>query len=175
MGDWFGVDLTDYFDPSGDDHFVERPARVEDDFAFFFDERGRRQPVDHWSDLLFQSTWWQDAERNILRLDELDEMRCSRIYGFVARHEEETGTLLAWQATRGPVPSGDVAFDAYDRGQGQLLDMVSEHGWIHRTDLMAALQRRMRGWPAVEGTCFCGYPVAEGWDHTACHAGMEIA
>lgn len=137
--------------------------------------RGRRQPVDHWSDLLFQSTWWQDAERNIWRLDELDEMRCSRIYGFVARLEDETGTLLAWGATRAPVPGGDVAFDAYDRGLGQLLDMVSERGWIHQTELMSALQRRMRGWPAVEGTCFCGYPVAEDWDHSACHAGMEIA
>jgi hypothetical protein len=157
---------------------AERRARLEEqqfDDAGFEILRGRRQPVDHWTDLLFQSTWWQDADRKIWRLDELDEMRCSRIYGFVARREEETGTLLAWEATRGPVPTSDVAFDAYDRGQGQLLEMVSEPGWIHRADLMVALQRRMRGWPAEEGTCFCGYPVAEDWDHTACHAGMEIA
>jgi hypothetical protein len=40
---------------------------------------------------------------------------------------------------------------------------------------MVALQRRMRGSPAEEGTCFCGYLVAEDWDHSACHAGMEIA
>ncbi|MFD3442608.1 hypothetical protein ACFWU3_34555 [Streptomyces sp. NPDC058685] len=85
--------------------------------------------------------------------------RCARIYEFVARREDETGTLLAWEATRGPVPTADVAFDGYDRGQGQLLEMVGERGWIHRTELMAALQRRIRGWPAVEGTCFCGYPV----------------
>lgn len=136
---------------------------------------GRRQPVDHWSDLLFQEVWWQDADRRIWRLDELDEMQCSRIYGFVARLEEETGTRLAWEATHGPMPSGDAAFDAYERGQAQLLGMVGERGWIHRTDLMAALQRRMRGRPAAEGACFCGYPVAAGWDHAACRAGMEIA
>ncbi|MFF1600722.1 hypothetical protein ACFVYV_24990 [Streptomyces mirabilis] len=156
---------------------AERRAWLEEQW---FDEdfeitRGRRLPVEHWSDLLFQDTWWQDAERNIWRLDELDEMRCSRIYGFVARLEEETGTRLAWEATHGPMPSGDVAFDGYERGQAEVLEMVSERGWIHRTELMQALQRRMRGLPSVEGTCFCGYPVDVGWDHTACHAGMEIA
>ncbi|MFE1206372.1 hypothetical protein ACFW5V_32315 [Streptomyces sp. NPDC058762] len=156
MGDWFGVDLTDYFDPGGDDYSPPTP-------------------VDHWSELLLQPTWWHDPDGSIWRLDEMDEMRCSRIYGFIARHEDETGTRLAWEATRGPAPGGDVAFDAYDRGLGQLLDMVSERGWIHRTELMQALQRRMWGLPSVEGTCFCGYPVAEGWEHSACRAGMEIA
>ncbi|CAM5234304.1 hypothetical protein [Streptomyces griseomycini] len=156
---------------------AERRAQLEelqfdDHFAIF---RGRREPVDHWSDLLFQSTWWQDADRNIWRLDELDTMRCSRIYGFIAQHEDETGTRLAWESTHGPMPRGAVAFDAYERGRAQLLEMVSERGWIHRTDLMVALQRRMRSLPAVEGTCFCGYPVAGDWDHSACHAGMEIA
>lgn len=53
--------------------------------------------------------------------------------------------------------------------------MVSERGWNHRTELTVALQRRTRGLPAVEVTCFCGYPVAADWDHSACHAGMEIA
>ncbi|WP_328491214.1 hypothetical protein [Streptomyces zaomyceticus] len=136
---------------------------------------GRRQPVDHWTDLLFQGTWWQDADRSIHRLDQLDEMRCSQIYGFVAGLEEQAGTLLAWTTTLGPMPSGDVAFDAYDRGQSELLSMVGERGWIQRTELMVALQRRMRRMPAIEGTCFCGYPVIEEWDHSACRAGMEIA
>ncbi|GHH22509.1 hypothetical protein [Streptomyces lanatus] len=138
--------------------------------------RGRRQPVDRWSDLLFQATWWQDADaaRTIWRLDELSEQQCALIHRFVAMHEEETGTLLAWESTHAPVPSGDVAFDAYDRGQSQLLEMVSEHGWIHRTDLMLALQRRMRGWPAVEGTCFCGYPVTEGWTTLRATPGWKL-
>ncbi|MER6109288.1 hypothetical protein [Streptomyces hirsutus] len=153
MSDWFGVDLSD--------------CDVDDYVP--------RDPADHWSELLFQATWWHEPDGSIWRLDELDAMRCSRIYGFIAQQEAETGTLLAWEATQGPVPSGDVAFDAYDRGHGQLLEMVSERGWIHRTELMVALQRRMRGLPAVEGTCFCGYPVSDGWDHSACHAGMEIA
>ncbi|MFF9901334.1 hypothetical protein [Streptomyces longispororuber] len=173
-GDWSGVNLHDC-DPSEWHITGDQPVRAHDDFAFSFDERGRRQPVDHWSELLFQSTWWQDAERDLWRLDELDEMRCSRIHGFIARREDETGTLLAWEATRGPEPSGDVACDAYNRRLGQSLDVVSERGWIHRTELMVALQRRMRGRPAVEGTCFCGYPVERGWDHSACHAGMEMA
>ncbi|MFJ4880110.1 hypothetical protein ACIP93_33550 [Streptomyces sp. NPDC088745] len=141
------------------------------DSVFTEDWRVRPQRVEHWSELLFQSTWWQDAERNIWHLDGLDAMRCSGIYEFIARREDETGTLLAWSATRVPVPTGD----ADGRGQDQVLAMVGERGWILRTDLMVALQRRMRGLPAVEGTCFCGYPVAEGWDHSACHDGMEIA
>jgi hypothetical protein len=153
VSDWFGVDLSDC-DPG--------------DYA-------PPTPVDHWSELLFQSTWWHDRGGTIWRLDEMDEMRCSRVYGFIARHEDETGTRLAWEGTHCPMPSGDVAFYAYDRGLGQLLDMVGRRGWIHETELMTALQRRMRGLPSVEGTCFCGYPVTEGWDHSACHAGMEIA
>lgn len=156
---------------------AERQARLEEQQ---FDEcfeilRGRRQPVDHWTDLLFQGTWWQDAERAIHRLDELDEMRCSRIFGFIAKREEEVGTQFAWEVTQAPVPSGDVAFDAYDRGMSKLLLMVGDRGWIHGTDLMAALRRRIRGLPSVEGTCFCGYPVQKGWGHSMCQAGMEIA
>lgn len=154
------------------DEFRIEAQQFEDEFEIL---HGRRQPVDHWSDLLLQEVWWQDPDGSIWRLDELDEMRCSRIYGFVARFEEETGTRLAWEATHGPMPRGDVAFDAYERGQDQVLGMVGERGWIHRTDLMAALQRRMRGRPAAEGTCFCGYPVAAEWDHAACRPGMEIA
>ncbi|MFB8120602.1 hypothetical protein ACFC51_32650 [Streptomyces sp. NPDC055962] len=154
MGDWFGVDLSDC--DAGDDAPYSRP-------------------VDHWSELLSQSTWWHDPDGSIWRLDELDDMRCSRIFGFIARHEDETGTRLAWEATRGPEPSGAVAFDEHGRDLGQLLEMVGRRGWIHETALMVALQRRMRGLPAVEGTCFCGYPVAEGWDHGACRSGMEIA
>ncbi|MFF7206235.1 hypothetical protein [Streptomyces sp. NPDC008141] len=93
-----------------------------------------------------------DAFRHLTVIIAIDDSgwRCARIYEFVARREDETGTLLAWEATRGPVPTADVAFDGYDRGQGQLLEMVGERGWIHRTELMSALQRRMRGWPAVE-------------------------
>ncbi|MGW0033046.1 hypothetical protein ACWDXD_24920 [Streptomyces sp. NPDC003314] len=154
MGDWFGVDLTDY--DLGDDYV--RPT-----------------PVDHWSELLFQSTWWHDRDGSVWRLDELDAMRCTRILGFITSHETETGTRLVWEATNGPEPSGDVASDAYDRGLSELVDLVNRRGWIGRTDLAGALRRRMRGLPAVEGTCFCGYPVEEGWDHSACRAGMETA
>ncbi|MFJ4988695.1 hypothetical protein ACIP9H_33460 [Streptomyces sp. NPDC088732] len=136
---------------------------------------GRRQPVDRWADLLFQSAYWQDDQRTIWHLDELDPVYCSRIYGFIVRQEDEVGTQLAWDATRGPDPSGDVAWDAATRSVDALLELVSERGWISRTELMQALSRRMRGRPAVEGECFCGYPVAEGWVHSSCYAGMEMA
>lgn len=146
-----------------------------DDKDFDFDEHGRRQPVAHWSDLLFQPTWWQDEQRAIWRLDELDPMQCSRIYGFVARQEDEVGTRLVWELGGGWQPGGFQASEDLARGDFELTAMVSRRGWITRTELMVALQRRMRGLPAAEGTCFCGYPVADDWDHSACHAGMEIA
>lgn len=156
---------------------AERRARLEehrfeDGFEIL---RGRRQPVDHWTELLFQSTWWQDADRNGWRLDELDDMRCTRIYGFIARTEDETGTRLVWEMGQWGEPQGFQASEDKARADLELTDMVSERGWIHRTELMVALQRRMRGRPAVEGKCFCGYPVEDDWDHSACRAGMEIA
>lgn len=157
-------------DPDG--LHIEAQALDADGFEIL---RGRRQPVDHWSNLLFQSTWWQDADRNIWRLDELDTMQCSRIYGDIARQEDETGTRLVWEMSSGWQPGGFMASEGLARGGLELTTMVGERGWITRTDLMVALQRRMRGLPAVAGTCFCGYPVADDWDHSACHAGMEIA
>jgi hypothetical protein len=145
------------------------------DHRFDFDREGRRLPAGHWIDLLFQSTWWQDQKQAIWRLDELSAVRCGRIYRFIARQEDGVAEHLAWEATRAPEPTAEAAFDAYDRGLNALLETVSEAGWIQRAELMTALRRRMQGLPATEGTCFCGYPVALGWDHSTCHAGMEIA
>jgi hypothetical protein len=145
------------------------------DHQFDFDGKGRRLPVRHWSDLLFQSTWWQDQDQAIWRLDELSAVRCGRIYRFIARQEDGVAELLAWEATRAPAPTAEAAFDAYDRGLNALLETVSETGWIQRAELMTALLRRIHGLPATEGTCYCGYPVAAGWDHSICQPGMEIA
>ncbi|MFM9452218.1 hypothetical protein [Streptomyces europaeiscabiei] len=145
------------------------------DHRFDFDREGRRLPVGHWSDLLFQATWWQDQEQAIWRLDELSAVRCGRIYRFIARQEDGVAEHLAWEATRAPEPTAEAALDAYDRGLNALLETVSEAGWIQRAELMTALRRRMQGLPATEGACFCGYPVTLGWDHSTCHAGMEIA
>lgn len=154
------------------------PALDLDDFRFHFADNDRRRlPVDHWSELLFQSTWWQDADRarTIWRLDELSGQQCALIRHFVAMSEDETGTRLAWEMGSVPEPQGFQASVDLARADLELTTMVSKRGWILRTELVVSLQRRMRGLPAVEGTCFCGYPVVEDWDHSACYAGMEIA
>ncbi|MEU9495795.1 hypothetical protein AB0D73_28960 [Streptomyces sp. NPDC048215] len=153
-------------------------ALVDDDAAVFtFDADGRREPVEHWSDLLWQSTWWQDADggRTLWRLDELSSQQCALIHHFVAREEEATGTRLVWGLGGFPEPNAFQASVDLGRADLELTELVSRRGWILRTPLMAALHRRIQNLPAVTGTCFCSYPVAEGWDHGACHAGMEIA
>ncbi|MCD9903206.1 hypothetical protein LUR56_31135 [Streptomyces sp. MT29] len=145
------------------------------DDVFHVDGVGRRQPVGHWSELLWQEVWWQDPDGAVWRLDELDPGRCAAIHQAVTRGESEVGTRLAWESTLGMAPVGDVAVDVVTRGDMELLDLVGRRGWIQETDLVLALRRRMNGLPAAEGECFCGYPVAEGWEHSACRAGMEIA
>lgn len=110
--------------------------------------------------------WWQDEQGGLYAIP-----------GANARGEPgPRGLPLPYDraAAPGRAPQGRRDWPGASRSAG-VARRGRPGGWVHRTELMVALQHRTRGLPAVEGRASAATPVAADWDHSACHAGMESA
>jgi hypothetical protein len=131
--------------------------------------------VTHWTDLLDQDQVWRDGRGDILRLDDMDPGYCARVRSFCLRRAEAVLTYTLYAMTFGPMPSGDVAVDCFNRE----FDMITAEGedpkgWLTRFPLLTALKYRSEGLPARPTTCHCGYPIAPDWDHSRCYPGIVV-
>lgn len=131
--------------------------------------------VTHWSDLLDQDQVWRDGNGTFLRLDDMEPGYCGRVHAFCLRQAEQVHTRFLYEMTHGPMPSGDVAVDCFDR-EYDMLEAAGDdpQGWLTQSDLLVALKYRSEGLPARPTTCHCGYPIAWDWDHSACHPGIIV-
>lgn len=131
--------------------------------------------VTHWSDLLDQDQFWRDGKGQLLRIQDMEQDYCGRVYAFMLRRAEAVIEYTLYSMTLGPGPSGEVATDGFNR-EFDMLDHAGDdpQAWMAQTDLAVALKRRAEGLPPNQGICFCGYPFAEGWDHGACHPDIIV-
>jgi hypothetical protein len=134
--------------------------------------------VTHWTDLLDQDEVWRDAQGQILRLDDMEPHYCARVRAFCLRNAEHAHTLLMYEMTLGPGPSGDVAVDCFNR-EWDMMDDAGQNprAWLEESDLLIALKHRSEGLPARPTVCHCGYPFQDEsgpWDHSACHPGVIV-
>ncbi|MEU1134437.1 hypothetical protein ABZ383_32030, partial [Streptomyces sp. NPDC005900] len=115
--------------------------------------------VTHWTDLLDQDEVWRDTHGAILRLDDMDPDYCARVRDFCLRNAERALTVLLWEMTQGPTPSGEVAADCFNR-EYDMLEAAAEdpQAWLLEANLLRALSYRARGLPArpASATCPCG-------------------
>lgn len=134
--------------------------------------------VTHWTDLLDQDEVWRDATGTILRLDDMQPDYCARVRSFCLRNADRAIEILMHEMTLGPMPSGDVANDCFNR-EWDILDQAGDDpkGSLEQTDLLQALKHRSEGLPARPAVCHCGYPFADSadqWDHRHCYPGIVV-
>jgi hypothetical protein len=134
--------------------------------------------VTHWTDLLDQDEVWRDASGTILRLDDMEPGYCARVRAFCLRNAEHALDLCLYEMAHGPMPSGDVAVDCFNREWDMLDDAGGDaKAWLEESDLLQALKHRSEGLPARPAVCHCGYPFQDDgglWDHSACYPGIVV-
>ena len=134
--------------------------------------------VTHWTDLLGQDEVWRDASGTILRLDDMEPDYCARVRAFCLRNAVHALDLCLYEMAHGPMPSGGVAVDGFNREWDMLDDAGSDpRAWLEESDLLQALKHRSEGLPARPTVCHCGYPFQDDtglWDHSACHPGIVV-
>jgi len=135
--------------------------------------------VTHWTDLLDQDEVWRDAQGTILRLDDMESGYCGRVRAFCLRNAERAYDIMLYDMAHGPMPSGDVAVDCFNR-EWDMLDAAGDDpkAWLEEAPLLIALKHRSEGLPARPAVCHCGYPCTgddgEPWDHSACRPGIVV-
>ncbi|GAA0500693.1 hypothetical protein [Streptomyces olivaceiscleroticus] len=134
--------------------------------------------ITHWTDLLDQDQVWRNAEGQFLRLDDMEPDYCARVRAFILRQAESVLDRLLYEMTFGPMPSGDVAVDCFNR-EYDVLEQQHDNpqAWLEQHELLIALKHRSEGLPAQPTTCHCGYPFEDDeelWDHSACHPGITV-
>lgn len=134
--------------------------------------------VTHWTDLLYQDEVWRDAAGAILCLDDMEPNYCARVRAFCLRNAEHAVTVMLYDMAHGPMPSGDVAADAFGR-EWDMLEAAGDNpqAWLEESDLLQALKYRSEGLPARPEVCHCGYPFVDDdgpWDHSACRPGITV-
>ncbi|MFF9287479.1 hypothetical protein [Streptomyces griseosporeus] len=134
--------------------------------------------VTHWTDLLDQDEVWRDAQGTILRLDDMEPGYCGRVRAFCLRNAEYAHSLLLYEMAHGPMPSGEVAVDGFNR-EWDMMDAAGDdpRAWLEEAPLLIALKYRAEGLPARPAVCHCGYPFEDDeapWDHSACHPGIVV-
>ncbi|MFF0009557.1 hypothetical protein ACFYQT_39885 [Streptomyces tibetensis] len=135
--------------------------------------------VTHWTDLLYQDEVWRDAQGTILRLDDMEPDYCGRVRSFCLRNAEHALNGILYEMAHGPMPSGDVAVDGFNR-EWDMLDAAGgdPKAWLEQADLLIALKYRSEGLPARPAVCHCGYPFigddGEPWDHGGCYPGIVV-
>lgn len=133
----------------------------------------------HWTELLGQNEVWLNADRQILRLDDMEPDYCGRVRSFCLRQAAAAHANLLYQMTLGSEPSGEMAQDAFNSEFDRLTEEgANPQAWMAQQELMIALKYRSEGLPARPTTCHCGYPF-EGddglvWDHGACSPGVIV-
>lgn len=134
--------------------------------------------VTHWTDLLDQDEVWRDGAGTVHRLDDMEPDYCARVRSFCLRQAEHALHFMLYGMAHGPMPSGDVAVDCFNR-EYDMLESAGEDpkAWLEQAPLLIALKHRSEGLPARPAVCHCGYPFQDDdgvWDHSACHPGIVV-